>query len=216
MVSRLSRLRHLALAHEGIVAVVVTLLVAVVVGQLTTFGRSAGQDFYVAVAQVIPIFLLALLVEATGQFSGFERGAKQQRTLAQASARKAEEARESIERVKTDSRRLEERGGKVEGELAAARDELIRAAEVVIANSDQVAAIGAELDLVSREVRRVLLGYVAAAIPGEAAALYALAAETSTTFLLMTTTVSLGAMVVLFVITVLRRFTYRPGESEPA
>jgi hypothetical protein len=173
MVSRLYWLWRVIRATEGLVAVVVTLGAAVDTGQLTTFGRSTGQDFYVAVAQVIPIFLLALLVEASGQFGGFETEAREQGELEQQLAKAARDARESIERVKADSRRLEQVGDKVEGELATTAEQLIRASEEVIANAEAVADISAGLSRVGGAVRRILLGYVAAAIPGEAAALYA-------------------------------------------
>jgi hypothetical protein len=201
------------MATEGVIAVAATLGVAFVVGQFTTFGRTAEGDFYAAVAGVIPIFLLALLVEATASFGGFESEAWDQRQLEQDALENARRAREDIERVKADHRRLEEIGGSVDEEFATASEGMIKASEGVIAAAETVAIIGAGLSRIGGAVRRIILGYVVAAIPGEAAALYALAAGTSTTFLLMTAALSLVAMVVLFVMAVLRRFTYHPPPS---
>jgi hypothetical protein len=191
---------------EGAVAVALTLGIAFIVGQLTTFGRSVDQEFYSAAAQVIPILLLALLVEAITVSGEFRANFARYEALRRNAAAEARKSRALVEDTKAKLAAIET---PPEG-LVVAYQGVIDWSEELIAVGEETARLEEDFAKTGRSIRRLLLGYVAAAVAGEAAALYALGAATSTTFLVLTAALSLVALVVMFARTLLPRFTYTP------
>jgi hypothetical protein len=201
-----TRREEWSLARYGGIAAGTTIAVSVLADRLTTFGREAELGFYGAAVQVIPIFLVALLLEVAVQFRGAESGIERHQKLRKDSGAKALAAQARKREVAEDIRKLEEAGGKLEGDLAVAATELLLASDRVVEVDASLQELDESLSRLLIAMRSLVLGYVAAAVPGETAGLYALAAGKSTTFLLLTTALSMVSMVALFVWTFLQRY----------
>lgn len=171
---------HISLTEGGALA---TLCVAAagVVALLTDLGEDADLSYYATVAQVIPIFLLALMVEIRARLDvPFAR------------------ARKSIEENDRDLRHLLEIE-RIVRERGATGEDLDRASKQLRDAAQQTSEIRSDFLESLPAVQRTIRAYVVVAVPGEAACLVALAGGHGTTFALMLAALSVAAMVALYV-----------------
>lgn len=140
---------------------------AAIVGWFVTFGRDVALEFYAAASQIIPVLLLAVLLELAVLHSPFA------------------ELREADYQLTERLERLEAVADEERAELGQLR---------------------ATLAAKGRFVRAQVVGYVLAAAVGQAASLYAVAAEVTTTFLVLLTAGSIAATFVILIATYVRRF----------
>jgi hypothetical protein len=165
-----------------------------VVELVTDLDRRTDLSYYGTVAAVIPVFLVALVIEARSRLEAAAQYA--------ASGIAQDEARL---RELTD--RLERAHGTGTTELGEVEEFAHHAAEVIAAQRQH-----------SRRIlpiaRKVVRAYVIVAIPGEAACLVALAAGDGSTFMLSLGALSLIAMVLLWMRSLGSKFTPEEIEDE--
>lgn len=173
---------------EGGLAASACVAVATTVALLTDIGESADLSFYATVAQVIPVFLLALVVEVRARLDhsfGYAVAAIQART-------------DEYERLREVERAARDRDAE-DPALQAATAELDRLGR-------HLSDLRGELADFLPFVQRVVRGYVLAAVPGEAGSLAALAAGRGSTLLLALGVASLLALLLLYMRSVGSRF----------
>lgn len=144
---------------------------AAIVGWFVRFGRDVALEFYAAASQIIPVLLLAVLLELAVLHSPFA------------------ELREADYQLTQSTERLERLGAVADEERA------------------ELGQLRATLAAKGRFVRTQVVGYVLAAAVGQAASLYAVAAEVTTTFLVLLTAGSIAATFVILIATYVRRFS---------
>jgi uncharacterized membrane protein len=192
--------------REGGVAVVATVALSGLLAHFGDFGASAGNEFYAAIVQVIPVFLVALLLEVAVQFPVSESTRPNVRQEKAELANAIAQAARVRESVSQDRQRAEAAGGTFSRELEQAAQEYIASTDEVVTSSRKILDTSEQLVNLYGAIRAIVFSYVAAAVPGEAAALYALAAGESSTFLLSLSVLSLISMVLLFVVAFSRRY----------
>ncbi len=169
---------------EGHALAAVCVVTAATISLTTELGSHADLSYYATVAQVIPVFLLALMVDVRSRLGQHFND-----------ARTAIEAREA--ELRTLLHLVQHVGNEApEEDFESARGRL-RDVEQVIAENR------AGFDQTAPKLRRVLRGFVIVATPGELASLTALAAGAGNTFALSLAALSLVAMTLLW----LRSFT---------
>jgi hypothetical protein len=171
---------RLTLTDGGVIACG-SVLLAALLAITTDLGEAADLSFYATVAQVIPVFLLAMIVEVRsrlGRSFNFAASALHEQWA----------MHDEVQRLE---RRLRDAGNRT--------PELQRA-------SVDLEALGTELAALTRDfhddtlpgARRVVRGYVIAAVPGLVGALVALAVGHGSTFWFSLSALSLASMLVLF------------------
>lgn len=172
-----------AIASGGLV------VMSLVVSWIAAFGRGIDGGFYGAASEIIPVLLLAMMVEVAFTMS----------------------TRDSV-RAMTSLERTLERGKDVldrKEETDATRDLARTLAEI----RDGASEARQELRVIARGTRGFVYAFFCVAAIGEAGALYAMAAAETTTFLFVLTAGAIGELGLLLAAAYSRRFP-RP-ESSP-
>lgn len=178
---------HIQLTDGGIVATA-SVVIAGALALETDIGEGADLSFYATVAQVLPVFVLALVIEVRSHLDrSFDFAVRE----IDARMDDHEQARALEDRVRAL--------GVDNPELARASVELGRLGSIVEELHDELRGY---LPL----TRRVVRGYVLAAVPGEAGCLAALGLGRGTTFCFSLGALSLVAMVVLYMRSVSSRY----------
>lgn len=163
--------------NEGWGVAAASILVAAVIAAVADLGEHADISYYGTVAQVIPVFLLALMIDMT---------ARLRRDFADVGAKldRYQDVQDSLGEWVED---LQDAGAP----LDEASERLEHTQRILDRHRDEFRAFG-------QRAAQVVRGYVITAIPGEAAALWALAAGEGNTFSLTLAATSLVAMVLLY------------------
>jgi hypothetical protein len=164
---------------EGPGVAVLCVLLAFVISLVSDVGNRADISYYATVAQVIPVLLLALMVEIRSRLDTSVRGVEH------ALAAREEE----LDAVLELERQAREAG-------VAGLDEALKDLRDVEAH---IASLREDFLQLMPQARRVVRGYVTVAIPGEAACLWALGAGHGNAFALSLGALSLVAMVALYI-----------------
>lgn len=174
---------------EGNALAVVCVATAAMISLTTELGRNADLSYYATIAQVIPVFLLALMVEVRSRVG-----------------QSFEVARAAIEAGEAELRALLHLAERV-GDQAPDVD--LESARRMLRDVEQrIAGNRAGFAQAMPKTRRVVRGYVIVAIPGELASLAALAAGAGSTFALSLAALSLVAMVLLWLRSLTAQFEF--------
>ncbi len=175
---------------EGAAAAFASVVIAFVVSLVFDFAGSADLSFYATLAQVIPVFLVAAVLEARGNIDGpFESSGDKVGTLVD----QAEEALAWDKRIRSHH-------GKVDDDHAQLTADMHR--EVA-----KVRRLQAEFSDAAALARRIMLGYIFAAGTGEVAALVALGMGAGSTFLMTLSALSLASIVALWILSIVLRYS---------
>lgn len=164
---------------EGTGLAGVCVAVAAIVAATTDIGGNADLSYYATVAQVIPVFLLALMVDIRSRLG-----------------QSFDVARASIEAREGELRTLltleQQVANRVPDEDLEDTRRMLRDFE------HSVSALRADFEQYVPLARRVVRSYVIVAIPGEMASIAALAAGDGSTFAFSLAALSLTAIILLW------------------
>jgi hypothetical protein len=157
-------------------------------------GRGLDLSFYEAIAPLVPLLLLAIVLENMPVYHADVRGLwERTAALDEDWQTRRQEAREAV--AESEDPEVLERAQRLDD----AMDVFIRS----------LSETRKDLRSLDRETRGYVLAFMVSAVAGEAAALYALAEQTSTTFLLMIVVGSLGFMVWMLGFFLMMRYRVR-------
>lgn len=172
---------------EGNALAATSIVAAAIIAATTDIGARADLSYYATIAQVIPVFLLALMVDLRSRLGqSFD------------AARTAIEAREAELRGLLELEQL--------ADDRTPHDDLDETRQMLRDFEYEVGEIRADFAQSLPTTRRVVRSYVTVAIPGEVASLAALAIGSGSTFALSLAALSLGAMVLLWLRSLTARF----------
>jgi hypothetical protein len=207
--------KALRLSGMSVLLVVSIVFAGLVASALCAFGRDADLGFYSATSQVIPVFLIALVVELSFRLPGYSSAVARLGDLEAQVGAIRERARVLLAEIRqnrqgTENMGSENTGSETEGTLTERVENLERSArenlEKAEAHDEILTRQRSMLAGLSDQMRGLVVAFLVVAALGEGTSLYALGAKTSTTFLLTVTVASLAGIVLLFGAVVLMRY----------
>jgi hypothetical protein len=212
--------KALRLSGMSVLLVVSIVFAGLVASALCAFGRDADLGFYSATSQVIPVFLIALVVELSFRLPGYSSAVARLgdleaqvgaiRERARVLLAEIRQNRQGTENMGSENTGSENTGSETEGTLTERVENLERSArenlEKAEAHDEILTRQRSMLAGLSDQMRGLVVAFLVVAALGEGTSLYALGAKTSTTFLLTVTVASLAGIVLLFGAVVLMRY----------